>query len=239
MKLEILADSDSVALAAAAFIAAEATTGVRERGRFVLAVSGGRTPRRTLSALAREALPWHGVHIVQVDERVAPKGDPDRNLTDLRACLLDHAPLREEQIHAMPVESPDLRAAAASYERELSEIAGAPPVIDLAQLGLGADGHTASLAPGDPVLDVADSDVAVTGVYESKRRMTLTYPMLNRSRRILWIVTGIQKSEALSRLRAGDRSIPAGRVNRLHALIIADSAAAAQRTRGAVKEVQP
>jgi len=239
MKIEVLADSDSVALAAAAFIAGEAATGVRARGRFVLAVSGGRTPRRTLSALAREALPWQGVHIVQVDERVAPMGHDDRNLTDLRASLLERVPLRGEQIHTMPVDSPDLHAAAAGYARQLSEIAGSPPIIDLAQLGLGVDGHTASLVPGDPVLDVTDADVAVTGVYESRRRMTLTYPILNRARCILWIVTGSQKADALSRLHAGDRSIPAGRVNRPHALILADCSAAAQRAPAAVKEVQP
>lgn len=239
MKIDVLADADSVALAAAAFIAAEAVKGVCERGRFVLAFSGGRTTQRTLSALAREVLPWHGVHVVQVDERVTPMGHSDRNLTDLRACLLEQVPLREEQIHAMPVESSDLRAAAACYERQLWEIAGSPPIIDLAQLGLGADGHTASLVPGDPVLDVTDSDVAVTGVYDSKRRMTLTYPILNRSRRVLWIVTGSKKSEALTRLRDGDESIPAGHVNRQHALILADRAAAAQPTRAVVKGVEP
>lgn len=239
MKIDVLADSDSVALAAAAFIAAEAATGVREHGRFVLAVSGGRTARGVLSALADQEIPWHGVHIVQVDERIAAAGHSDRNLTDLRACLLDHVPLRGEQIHAMPVEALDLCAAAASYERELSDIAGSPPVIDLAHLGLGVDGHTASLVPGDPVLEVADTDVAVTGAYESRRRMTLTYPILNRARRIIWIVTGGQKSAALSRLLAGDRSVPAGHVNRRHARIFADGAAAGQGARGEVKVIQP
>jgi 6-phosphogluconolactonase len=127
----------------------------------------------------------------------------------------------------MPVESPDLPAAAAQYARILQDIAGLPPVLDLAHLGLGPDGHTASLVPADPVLDVTDADVALTGgVYQGRRRMTLTYPMLDRARRILWVVTGSEKVGMLARLRAGDRSIPAGRVRRDQALVLADRAAA-------------
>jgi len=165
------------------------------------------------------------VHVIQVDERVAPAGDPDRNLTHLYESLLEHARLRADQIHAMPVESPDLEDAARRYALMLREIAGAPPVLDLAHLGLGPDGHTASLVPGDPVLNVADRDVAVTGVYQGRRRMTLTYPMLNRSRRILWLVTGNDKVDALARLRDGDESIPAGRIQRDQAMVLADRAA--------------
>jgi len=136
-------------------------------------------------------------------------------------------PLPPEQIYAMPVESPDLQAAAAQYARTLQEIAGSPPVLDLAHLGLGPDGHTASLVPADPVLEVTDADVALTGgAYQGRRRMTLTYPMLDRARRILWVVTGSEKVGMLARLRAGDRSIPAGRVRRDQALVIADRAAA-------------
>jgi 6-phosphogluconolactonase len=139
--------------------------------------------------------------------------------------LLEHAPLRREQIHAMPVESPDLDDAAKRYAKTLQEIAGSPPVLDLAHLGLGPDGHTASLVPGDPVLDVTDADVALTGIYQDRRRMTLTYPMLNRARRILWLVTGSDKVDALARLGAGDASIPAGRIQRDQALVLADRAA--------------
>jgi 6-phosphogluconolactonase len=163
---------------------------------------------------------------VQVDERVAPAGDPDRNLTHLRESLLEHAPLRPEQIHAMPVESADLEVAAKGYATTLREIAGSPPVLDLAHLGLGPDGHTASLVPGDPVLNVTDVDVALTGVYQNRRRMTLTYPMLNRARRILWLVTGNDKVDALARLRAGDTSIPGGRILQNQAVLLADQAAA-------------
>jgi 6-phosphogluconolactonase len=221
MRIETLADEDAVALRGAAIVAAEARAAVAERGRFVVAVSGGRTPWRMLRALAGEELPWNGVHVVQVDERVAPAGDPDRNLTHLRDSLL-HAPLRPEHLHAMPVESSDLATAARSYAAILGEIAGSPAVLDLVHRGLGPDGHTASLVPGDSVLDLMDRDVALTGVYQGRRRMTLTYPVLDRARRVLWLVTGSEKAGALARLLAGDRSIPAGRVSRERALLLAD-----------------
>ena len=226
MKIEVFADADLVAEGAAALIAGEARVAIAERGRFILAVSGGHTPWAMLRALAGEKVPWKGVHVVQVDERVAPAGDPDRNLTHLRGSLLEHAPLRPEQIHAMPVESPDLEAAAARYALTLREIAGSPAVLDLAHLGLGPDGHTASLVRGDPVLNVTDADVAVTGAYQGRRRMTLTYPMLNRSRRVLWLVTGSEKAGMLMRLLDGDASIPAARIRRDQALVLADRAAA-------------
>ncbi len=239
MKIEVLADANAVAQAAAAIIAAEARAAFAARGRFIMAVSGGDTPWQMLRLLAREDVPWDGFHVVQVDERIAPLGHPDRNLTHLRESLLEHAPLRDEQIHAMPVEFADSDAAAASYGQELSEIAGSPPILDLVHLGLGPDGHTASLVPGDPVLDVTDSDVAVTGIYQGRQRMTLTYPILNRSRRILWIVTGREKVVMLARLRAGALSIPAGCVNREQALVLADCAAAGHPAPAAVKEVLP
>ncbi|HYT95641.1 MAG TPA: 6-phosphogluconolactonase [Gemmataceae bacterium] len=228
MKIEILADVDAVARKAAAIIAAEARAAAAARGRFVMAVSGGHTPWLMLRALAGEDVPWKLVHVVQVDERVAPAGHPDRNLTHLRESLLGHAPLRPEQIHAMPVEAPDLQAAAAGYALTLQEIVSSVPVLDLVHLGLGPDGHTASLVPGDPVLDVTDTDVALTGIYQGRRRMTLTYPIINRSRRILWLVNGGEKAGMLVRLRDGDPSIPAGRVRRDQALVLADRAAAGQ-----------
>src|SRR5262245_61083769 len=225
MKVEVLPNADAVALEAAKFIAAEARAAVAARGRFVMAVSGGHTPWQMLRALANEEVPWKVVHVVQVDERVAPAGDPDRNFTHLRESLLEHAPLPPEQIHAMPVESPDLDNAVKRYAKTLQEIAGSPPVLDLVHLGLGPDGHTASLVPGDPVLNVTDADVALTGIYQNRRRMTLTYPMLNRARRILWLVTGIDKVNALARLREGDTSIPGGRIRQDQAVVLADQAA--------------
>ncbi len=226
MKIEVLADADLVARRAAAIIAMEARAAIAVRGRFIGAVSGGHTPWLMLRALAGEKVAWESVHVVQVDERVAPAGHPDRNLTHLHESLLARAPLPPEQIYGMPVESPGLEDAATRYALTLREIAGSPPVLDLTHLGLGPDGHTASLIPGDPVLDVTTVDVALTGVYQGRRRMTLTYPVLNRSRRILWVVTGSEKAGMLVRLRNGDLSIPAGRVRQDRALLLADRAAA-------------
>jgi len=237
MNIEVFADSDAVAREAAKLIAKEAREAAAARGAFVMAVSGGKTPWLMLRDLAREEVPWNAVHVVQVDERIAPAGDPDRNLTHLRESLLEHAPLRPEQIHDMPVESCNFEGASLRYALTLEEIAGSPPVLDLVHLGLGPDGHTASLVPGDPVLDVKDADVALTGLYQGRRRMTLTYPIINRCRRVLWLVTGSEKAGMLARLLTGDVSIPAGRVRADHALVIADRAAAGQVDRNAKIEV--
>src|SRR5262244_1008803 len=226
MKVEVFADADSVAKEAAALVAAEARAAVAKRGTFVMAVSGGRTPWLMLRALTREDVPWEGVHVVQVDERVAPPGDTDRNLTHLSESLLTEGSLNPGHIHAMPVEAPDLNSAAERYAATLQELAGSPPVLDLVHLGLGPDGHTASLVPGDPVLEVTDADVALTGIYQGRRRMTLTYPILNRARKILWVVTGNDKVDALARLREADTSIPGGRIHRDQAVVLADQAAA-------------
>ena len=226
MKIDVLADADSVARAAASMIAEKARAAVAARGRFIMAVSGGRTPWMMLRALSNQDMPWEKVHVVQVDERVAPAGHPDRNLTHLRDSLLKQARLPMNRIHAMPVEASDLEAATAQYAVTLQEIAGSPSVLDLVHLGLGPDGHTASLVPGDSVLDATDTDVALTGLYQGRRRMTLTYPVLNRSRCILWLVTGSEKAGMFARLRDGDLSIPAGLVHREQAIVLADRAAA-------------
>ncbi|OLE75634.1 6-phosphogluconolactonase [archaeon 13_1_20CM_2_54_9] len=231
MKIQIFPDAPSVANAAAIFIAAESRAAIAARGRFVAAVSGGSTPWLMLRALAREEVRWDAVQIVQVDERVAPAGDPARNLTHLHGNLLAHTSMRPEQIHPMPVEYRDLEAAAEQYTHTVEDLAGSPPVLDLAHLGLGPDGHTASLVPGDPVLDITEADVALTGTYQGNRRMTLTYPILNRARRVLWLVTGMEKAAMLHRLQDGDLSIPAGRVRRDTALIFSDLGAAGRLTR--------
>lgn len=226
MNLTVYEDADAVAQAACAAIALAVRDAVTWSGRFTMAVSGGHTPWIMLRALAKETLPWEGVHIFQVDERVAPAGHADRNLTHLHESLLEHAPLRPEQIHAMPVESNDLEAAAREYAEVLKEFAGSPPVLDLVHLGMGPDGHTASLIPGDPILQVTGADVGITGVYQGRRRMTITYPAINRAQRILWVVTGNEKRSMLQRLRNGDETIPAGRVKRDAALVLADRGAA-------------
>lgn len=237
MKIEVFSDADTVAREAAKLIAREARDAVAARGKFVMAVSGGKTPWVMLRDLAQEDVPWKAVHIVQVDERVAPPGDPDRNLTHLRESLLTNAPLPPEQIHDMPVNSANLEAACTRYSLTLEEIAGSPAVLDLVHLGLGPDGHTASLVPGDPVLNIKDADVALTGIYQGRRRMTLTYPIINRARRVLWLVTGSEKVTMLPRLLAGDASIPAGRVSSDHAVVLADRAAATQVEKNSKVEV--
>jgi 6-phosphogluconolactonase len=226
MKMIVLSDPDTVAQRAATIIALEARAAAASRGRFVMAVSGGHTPWVMLRALVDEDVPWEHVHLLQVDERIAPAGSTERNLTHLRESLLDHVHLRSEQVHPMSVEAADLEAACAQYAATLSGVAGSPAVLDFVHLGLGPDGHTASLVPGDKVLDVAGVDVALTGLYQERRRMTLTYPVLNRARRVLWVVTGVEKRVALERLLEGDPSIPAGRVRRDLALVVADRAAA-------------
>jgi 6-phosphogluconolactonase len=226
VKIEVYPDYNIVARKAAAIIAADVRAAVTSRGCYIMAVSGGRTPWLALRALADEQLPWEHVHVVQVDERVAPADDPDRNLAHLRGSLLDHAPLLPDHIHAMPVEAADLDRAAEQYALTLQDVAGCPPVLDLVHLGLGLDGHTASLVPGDPVLDVTDADVAATGPYQGRHRMTLTFPIINRSRLVLWLVTGREKAATLARLCDEDRSIPASRVRQDRALILADRAAA-------------
>jgi 6-phosphogluconolactonase len=228
MEIQVYTDADAVALEAAKLIAKEAREAVAARGKFVMAVSGGKTPWIMLRDLAQQEVPWKDVHVLQVDERVAPEGHSDRNLNHLRGSLLDHAPLDPDQIHAMPVEAGNLEVACMRYVLILNEIASSPPVLDLVHLGLGPDGHTASLVPGDPVLDVMNADVATTGIYQKRRRMTLTYPIINRSRRVLWLATGSEKTVMLARLQAGDASIPAGRVSRDHAVVLADRAATGQ-----------
>jgi len=228
MELKVVNDPDSAARLAAATIAADARAAIATRARFTLAVSGGRTPWIMLRMLANEDIPWAGVHLYQVDERIAPDGHQDRNLTHIRENLLLHVPLRPEQVHAMPVESSDLFSATSQYALDLQAVAGSPPVLDLVHLGLGPDGHTASLVPGDAVLNVSGADVALTGVYQGRRRMTLTYPAINRARRVLWVVTGSEKAGALQRLLDGDVTIPGGRVRREQAVLFADRAAMGQ-----------
>lgn len=225
MKLEVFDDAEAVAQAGATIIAAQAREAVVANGQFTFAVSGGHTPWIMLQALAGEKVPWEQVHLFQVDERVAPPGHAERNLTHLHECLLSRVPLPPDHVHAMPVEARGLQAACGRYAATLQQIAGGPPVIDLVHLGLGPDGHTASLVPGDPVLEVTDADVALTGVYQWRVRMTLTYPCINRARKVLWMITGDEKAAPLKKLLAGDQTIPAGRVGQHRATVLADRAA--------------
>lgn len=219
MKLEVTASPQAAAARGAALIAAEVGTAVAARGGACIAVSGGHTPWAMLRALARLDVPWAQTTVFQVDERDCDANDNDRNIKYLKECLPKKA-----QIVAMPVEDGD--AGADAYARRLAEAAGAPAVLDLVHLGLGPDGHTASLVPGDSVLAVRDRDVAWTAPYQGHRRMTLTYPALDRARLCMWLVTGREKRAALARLLGGDRSIPAARVATARRIVIADAAAA-------------
>lgn len=204
----------------AASLAADAIhDAVERRGRAAVALSGGSTPEPMLTTLAAVDLPWTRVHVFQVDERVAPPVSDARNWTLLRRSLLDHVPA---VAHPMPVDAPDLATAAAAYAAELTEHAAGS--LDLVHLGLGSDGHTASLFPDDPVLDVHDRDVAVTGEHAGRRRMTLTFPVLDRAWLRLWLVAGEDKRPALADLVAetGPARTPAALVPRDHSIVVTD-----------------
>jgi 6-phosphogluconolactonase len=212
-RIEILPDSGVMAGRAAEIVAEHARVAVAEHGAFTFAISGGHTPMAMFAELAREDFPWDYTAIYQVDERVAPAGNTNRNLTHQQESL---PAVAVACMRPMPVEDADLDAAAHRYAHSL------PARFDLIHLGLGPDGHTASLVPGDPVLEIVDRDVALTQPYMGYRRMTFTYPTIDRARSMLWLVTGSDKRDALRRLRLQDRSIPAGRVAADHALILAD-----------------
>lgn len=214
-EIEILPTPEAVARSAAGYVAERARAAVTRHGRFTFAVSGGHTPWAMFGRLAEEDMPWERVVLYQVDERIAPAGDPDRNLRHLRESLGEAS----AEVIEMPVSDPDPTGAAARYGARL------PKRFDLVHLGLGPDGHTASLVPGDPVLDVTDHLAAITGTYQGRHRMTLTYPALARADQILWLVTGADKKAPLAKLLACDRSIPAGRVQAPHSLVLADGAA--------------
>jgi 6-phosphogluconolactonase len=218
-KLEVFDHPDAVHRRGAELIREAGQFAYNERQYFALAVSGGRDPWPMFSQLEDGDLPWKAMEIFQVDERVAPPGSEERNLTHLIESLSIGA---QGSIRPMPVNDEDLDAAADRYEDKL------PDAIDLAHLGIGPDGHTASLVPGDPVLDVTDKRVAVTsGEYQGVRRMTLTYPEIEQVRNLLWVVTGEEKQDALQKLIAQDPSTPSGRVKPGgESVILADRAAA-------------
>lgn len=226
MRLDVLPSPGLAACRAAQHLADALRTGIRERGRACLALSGGSTPVPMFRELARQELDWSAVHVFQVDERVAPRGHADRNLTSIEAELVHGGPLPAERLHAMPVDSADLQASAETYAGLLVRLAGAPVTLDAVHLGLGSDGHTASLFPGDPALLVTGHPVAVTGVHAGFRRLTLTYPVLDSARLRVWFAVGARKRAMLQRLAASDTTIPAGQVVAARAVLVADVAAA-------------
>lgn len=219
IELEVCADEKAAARRAAEVIAAIGAVAVAERNTFSLAMSGGRSPWAMLAILGEEEqMPWEEAELFQVDERIASPGSEDRNLTHMVLGLsMDH----QAMLRPMPVTQRDLEGAAHDYENTL------PDPLDCVHLGLGPDGHTASLVPGDPVLEVTDRRVALTETaYQGHHRMTLTYPALNSARQIVWLITGPDKVDALAKLMAGDTSIPAGRVENANMTVVADAAAA-------------
>jgi 6-phosphogluconolactonase/glucosamine-6-phosphate isomerase/deaminase len=213
--LEVVADPVAAAQRVGSLVAERARRDVVNGGQFSVALS--RVAPGLVEALVAGDPPWTALGIYQADERVVPAGSSDRNLTAILAAL---PPEAVDSLRPMPVEAPDLEDAARLYESEL------PNPVDLVHLGLGLDGHTASLLPGDPVLDVDDQLVAVTAEYEGFRRMTLTYPALDAARELVWLVTGEEKREVLAQLLDSDESIPAARISNPHQLVIADVAVA-------------
>lgn len=232
MRIEVVGRSNSLPGRAAERVAAEIRCAVAERDQATVAFSGGETAAAMLSALAAYGLPWHKLHVFQTDEYAVTGSHPERQLGTLRTRLLAHVPVPARNVHPMPVVDADLDAAAARYATTLAEVCGDPPVLDLVHLSLSAEGHTASLVPGDPVVDVADCDVAATGPHRGMRRLTLTCPALNRARRLLWVVSGAEKADALGRLIQGDPDLAAARVVRDHAELMTDVEPSRSTVRG-------
>lgn len=227
MKVIVVPSPATAAAAAAATLAAEIEAAVKSRGVCSIALSGGQTPWQMLEALLGKLVSWHALHVFQVDERAVPFDDERRNARRIRELLVRPGGLPAAQFHAMPVDGAALARCASDYSESLAQHAGTPPVLDVVQLGLGPDGHTASLVPGDLLLDLTDADVGVSGSYQGTLRLSLTFAALNRARWILWLITGEAKAAMLRRLVEGDARIPAGRVARAQAIVIADAAAAA------------
>jgi 6-phosphogluconolactonase len=228
VRLIVEPDAEAAARTAAGEIASACEAALEERDRALIALSGGRTPWRMIELLREHVLHWGEIHVAQVDERVVPRDDARRNFGRLEALLVREGPLPRDNLLEMPVGATDLAAAAAAYQAMLEAIGGAPLRFDIVQLGLGADGHTASLTPADPVLDDGERDVAVSAEYQGTRRMTLTLGALSRARQRLWLVTGPEKAPRLRELIDGATSIPANRVERRGTLVVADREAAAQ-----------
>lgn len=216
IRVETLADPDAACARAAELIAGAVRRAVSQDGRAAWAISGGEGSAPMFRRFGELDLPWDRIDTWQVDERIAPRGHPDRNRVLQTDALPDEA---LDGVRWMSVEDEDAEAAAVRYA------GGLPERFDVVHLGLGADGHAASLVPGDPVLEVSDRAVAVTEPYGGRRRMTLTYPGLSRARSAVWLVTGVEKRDAVRSLLAGDRSIPGARVPIADQLLVSDRAA--------------
>lgn len=213
--------------AAAAFIAQCLRHAVQERGLATLAISGGRSPWGMFERLSDQSVEWDQVHVLQVDERIVPLDDSARNWSQfLEGALAQRIPPQNR--HPMPVEADDVELAIGRYSATLIQWAGVPPQLDVVHLGLGQDGHTASLFADDVLLQDRRHWVGVSKVYEGHRRLTLTLPVLNSARSVVWFAVGAGRREILKRLREGDESIAAGHVRRDRAVVFTDAAAVDQ-----------
>jgi 6-phosphogluconolactonase len=236
--VEVLPDGAALAARTADLVAEKLSGAIEARGRATLAVSGGSSPLAFFAQLAERKLAWEAVHVFQVDERVAPPGHPDRNLTGLQEALLDRVPIPAGNVHPMPVEEPDLEAGTAAYAQEIQTVTGSGGRIDVVHLGIGDDGHTASWPPGDPVVDATD-DTAVVGPFNGRLRMTLTPPAVNRAGWIVWLIAGAAKAPVVARLLEGDPAIPASRVRRHDVTLLADTAAGSDPTKSSKARDRP
>jgi len=225
MKTVIFPKAADVASASADYLAEQITATLGTKATFSMAISGGRTPWEMLRHLAQAELPWERVHLFQVDERIAPEGHADRNLTQLLQAIAGTEMATRLHSYPMPVNEANLVLAAQQYADTLWQITG-DGCLDLIHLGLGTDGHTASLIPGDPVCAEQQLDIACTTYpYQERLRMTMTYPLLNRAKKLLWIVTGSEKREMLQQLLKQNHNIPAGKVAQTAAVGYVDQAA--------------
>ncbi len=211
--------------AAAQFIAARLAAAIAGRGQATLAISGGRTPWGLLTRLAGHALDWKAVRLFQVDERIVAADDAARNWKHfLRTALATRIPSTNH--HPMPVEIADAKQAASQYAQLLIRHCGRPPALDVVHLGIGADGHTASLFAGDALLQERQRLVGVSAIYDGHARLSMTLPVLNHAGCIVWYVTGTERKHSVSRLFAADPDIPASQVKRTHAVCFTDLEAA-------------
>ena len=214
MDIIVVPDPQSAANQAAAWIARQLRNAASRRGMASVAFSGGSTPALMLAALAELSVPWTVTTVFQVDERIAPDGDPDRNaglLEVLRPC--------RPTIRLMPVTAGDLAAARRRYAASL------PDRLDVVHLGVGDDGHTASWPPGDPVIDER-RHVAISSEFNGRARMTLTVPVVNAARRRLVLATGAAKAEIIERWLLHDHTLPVDRVSRTNTSVVLDAPAA-------------
>lgn len=221
-RLALAADAEQAGVLAAGAVARALRGRLVRRPRALLALSGGSSPVPMLQALAvAPRVRWPRIDVLQVDERCVPSGDPDRNLAMLRRELLDHVPASAHPLQVEHEDGPD-GGAAASAEELAALLSGDAP-LDVLHLGLGADGHTASLFPGAPELDERDRLVVATAeAHAGHRRLTLTWPVLDRARRVVLLAPGADKTEALRGVLAGDPDLPASRLAADRVLVVTD-----------------